>query len=67
MTVPGYVDSDDIVWVRQWFDFTSAAAYTFNFGQCVVIARDTSSLNPEIATIHCLVTLRHHLQCRVQR
>ena len=67
MTVRGYVDSDDLVWRRRWFDSTSAAALTFNVGQCVDMARDTSSLNPETATIHCLVTLRVHLQCREQR
>ena len=67
MTVPGYVDSDDLVWRRQWFDSTSATARTFSAGQCVVIVRDTSSLNPETAAIHCLVTLRVHLQCRGQR
>ena len=53
MTVPGYVDSDDLVCRRQWFDSTSAAARTFNVGQCVVMVHDTSSLNPETATIHC--------------
>ena len=66
-TVPGYVDSDDLVWRRRWFDSTSAAARTFSAGQCVVMVRDTSSLNPETATIHCLLTLRIHLQCRGQR
>ena len=60
MTVPGYVDSDDLVWKRQWFDSTSAAARTFNVGQCVGMVRDTSSLNLKTATIHCLVTLRIH-------
>ena len=48
-------------------DSTSAAARTFNVGQCVVMVHDASSLNPETATIHCLVTLRAHLQCRGQR
>ena len=67
MTVPGYVDSDDLVWRRRWFDFTSAAARTFNVDQRIVMVRDTPSLDPETATIHCLVTLRVHLQCREQR
>ena len=67
MTVPGYVDSDDLVWRRQWFDSTSAAARTFNIGQCVVMVRDISLLNPKTATIHCLVTLRVHRQCKGQR
>ena len=66
MTVPGYVDSDDLVWRCRWFDSTRAATRTFNIGQCVVMVRDNSSLNPETATIHCLVTLRVHLQCRGQ-
>ena len=65
--MPGYVDSDDLVWRRRWFDSASAAARTFHVGQCVVRVRDTSSLNPETATIHCLVTLRVQLQCRGQR
>ena len=67
MTVPGYVDSEHLVWRHGWFDSTSAAARTFNVGQWVVMVRDTSSLNPETATIHCLVTLRVHLQCRGER
>ena len=62
ITVLGYVDSDVMVWKRQWFDFTSAATRTFNAGQCVVIVRDTSSLNPETAAIHYSVTLCVHLQ-----
>ena len=66
MTVQGYVDSDDLVWRRRWFDFTSAVARTFNVDQCVVVVRVTPSLNPETATINCLVTLRVHLQCRGQ-
>ena len=57
-------DSDDLVWRRRWFDSTSAATRTFNLGQRVVMVRDTSSLNLETATIHCLVTLRVHLQCK---
>ena len=52
MIAPGYVDSDDMVWRRQWLDSTSAAARTFNVGQCVVMVRDTPSLNPETVTIH---------------
>ena len=67
MTVQDYIDSNHPVWRRRWFDFTSAAAHTFNIGQCVVVVRDTPSLFPEIATIHCLVTHRVHLQCRKQR
>ena len=51
MTVPGYVDSDDLVWRRRWFDSTSATTRTFNVDQCVVMVCDTSSLNPETATI----------------
>ena len=41
MAVPSYVDSDDLVWRRRWLDSTSAAARTFNVGQCVVKVRDT--------------------------
>ena len=67
MTVPGYVVSNDLVWRRQWFDSTSALARTSNVGQCVVMVRDTPTLNPETATIHCLVTFRVHLQCKGQR
>ena len=66
MTVPGYVDCDDLVWRRRWSDSTRATARTFNVGQCFVMVRDITSLNPETATIHCLVTLRVHLQCRGQ-
>ena len=36
-------------------------------GYTPVIVRDISSLNPETATIHCLVTLLVHLQCKGQR
>ena len=66
MTILDYVDSDDLVWRLRWFDSTSAAARTSNVRQCVVMVHDTSSLNPETATIHCLVTHRVHLQCRRQ-
>ena len=44
MTVPGYVDSEHLVWRRRWFDSTSPAARTFNVGQCVMVC-DTSSRN----------------------
>ena len=67
MTVPGYVDFDDLVWRRRRFDSTSAMARTFNIGQCVAMVRDTLSLNLDIATIHCLVTFCVHLQCTGQR
>ena len=67
MTVLAYVDPDDLVWGRRWFDSTSAAARTVNVGQCVVMVHDTSSLNFETTTIHCLVTLHVPLQCRGQR
>ena len=67
MTVPGYVDSDDLVWRRRWFNSTSAAARTFSVGQCVVMMRDTSSLNPGTIAILCLVTLRVQLLFRGQR
>ena len=56
MTVPGYVDSDEMVWRRRWFDCTSAAARTGDVGQHVVMVRHTSSFNPDTATIHYLVT-----------
>ena len=42
MTVPGYVDTDDLVWRCRCVDSTSAAACV---GQCVVIVGDTSSRN----------------------
>ena len=74
MTVPGYVDFDDLVWKRRWFDSTSAPARTFNVGQCVVMVRDTSiaqprnrnysffshaSYPPAIASIASLLGARH--------
>ena len=67
MTVPGYVDSDVMVWRRRWFDSISVEARAFIVGLYVVIVRDISSLNPATAPIYCLVTLRIHLQCRGQR
>ena len=67
MTVPGYVDSDVMVWRRRWFDSISVEARAFNVGLYVVIVRDISMLNPATAPIYCLVTLRIHLQCRGKR
>ena len=60
MTVLGYVNSDDTVWRRRWFDFTSTTGRTFNVGQCVVMVHDASLLYPETTTIYCLVTHRVH-------
>ena len=41
MTIAGYVDSDDMVWRRQWFDCTSAAARIGDVGKCIVMVHDT--------------------------
>ena len=54
MTVSGNIDSDDMTWRRRWFDFTGAAARTFNVGQCDVMVRDTSLLN-RVVTIAQLI------------